>query len=88
MKRRKDLDVDAADQFVSDAVATRADQTPRANQRQRRTTGRGKMPAEGYRRTSLDLPDALYKRLKHAAVEQERTLQSIAVEAFTSWLDR
>ncbi len=86
MKRRKDLPVDAADQFVSGAVATRADQAMRTNRRQRRTTGRGKMPAEGYRRTSLDLPEGLYKRLKHAAVDQGRTLQSISVEAFERWL--
>ena len=74
------------DKFISEAPATKADRLPRAKSTSRVITGRGRMPAPGFMRTSLDLPDELYERLKIAALKERRTLREIIREGMTLWL--
>jgi hypothetical protein len=83
---RQKVDALSAEAFIAGGAATQADNVPRLSRTQRRITGRGKMAAEGFRRTSLDLPQELYRQLKIAAAEDSRTLQSIAEEALKAWL--
>lgn len=47
-----------------------------------------KPAASGYKRTSVDFPEALYKRLKIAGIEEGRTLRAIIEQAATEWLER
>ncbi len=74
------------DQFIAGAVATKADRLPRPKSTSRLITGQGRMPAAGFRRTSLDLPEALYKQLKIASLDERRSLREILVEAAVAWL--
>lgn len=44
--------------------------------------------AEQTKRTSYDLPVSVHRRLKLAAVEQDRTQVSILIEALNAWHER
>jgi len=76
------------DKFIAEAVATKADRLPRPKSTSRLITGQGRMPAAGFRRTSLDLPEELYKQLKIAALDERRSLREILVEGAIAWLKK
>jgi len=47
-----------------------------------------KPAADGYQRTSLDLPNGVYERLKIAALMDRRPFREIIEQAAIEWLDR
>ena len=77
MKRKPELDDanPAVDAFIGRAKATRAEQ------------GKGKPPAQGFTRTSFDLPNDLYEELKILAVRQRRPMRELVETALRGYID-
>jgi len=93
MKRKPQLDEVGnrfdAEEFIKGARDKPAEAGPsRGKRTERRSTGRGKMAAAGYTRTSLDLPDALYEQIKITAVKKRCTMRECVEEAMVAWLKK
>lgn len=68
------------DRFIHNASTVVADQPQRS---------RGaKVAAQGFIRTSFDLPEDLYERLKIFAVRQRRPMRQVLEGALSEFLDR
>ena len=88
-KPQPSLDVD---RFIRGAATAEADRTPPKRTPRTRTPpakrpSRAKFAAEGFTRTSFDLPDDLHERLKIAAVKEKRPMRELVVEAIRAGLD-
>lgn len=59
----------------------------RAGAAQLKTRWTRKRDGAALHRTTVHLPEPLYKRLKHHSVDARRSLSEIAEEALTQWLD-
>ncbi len=95
---------DAIDGLMSDAPAPaprkvrRAPEPTRPAATRRRKPAKAAKPAkkvgsrrqvaEGYHRTTLDLPADLHERLRRAAFETNSSIKSILVEAAGPWLKK
>jgi hypothetical protein len=79
---------DASSRFDSLFKAVKPEQpTPSATPSEPvsdRTLSKGKDP--GYQRTTVYLPKALHRKLKAAALEDEREMSDIIEEQITQWL--
>ena len=92
-KARPVKDFDALDQVVGAArtVTSGADVPPKRHPR-RPTKSRAersrksKPAAEGMQRATFDLPVTFHKRLKLAAVQEERPMRDLVEEALASYL--
>ena len=85
-KKASILTQEQEDAFIQKSAALEADKLARDNPRKRTITGRGRPAASGFHRTSMDLPQELYRKVKHAGIEEDLTLREIVVQSLELWL--